>query len=98
MCRSVQYTLHMPALDDLAKAIADHRKRRGLTQHELATRAGVSRTHLAKVGTGRLPEGRAKKVIRILNAVGLDLRLTDLNQQRPTLEDLQAEEADGEAT
>jgi hypothetical protein len=33
-----------------------------------------------------------KRLSRILHALGLDLRLTELNQQRPTLEDLRAEE------
>ena len=79
-------------LEDLAKEIADHRKRQSLTQYELALKAGVSRTLLARLESGRLPEIGAKKLIRILNAVGLDLRITSLNQQRPTLEDLLAEE------
>jgi transcriptional regulator with XRE-family HTH domain len=82
----------MLVLDDLAKAVADHRKRLGLTQQDLAQRARVSRLLIARLETGRLPEIGAKKLIRILNAAGLDLRVTSLNQQRPTLEDLLAEE------
>jgi transcriptional regulator with XRE-family HTH domain len=88
----------MLSLDDLAKVITDNRKRQGLTQHELALRAGVSRLLIARLETGRLPEIGAKKLIRILNAAGLDLRITSLNQQRPTLEDLLAEEDDGKQT
>ena len=88
----------MLALDDLAKAIADHRKRQGLTQQELALRARVSRVLLARLETGRLPEIGAKKLIRVLNAVGLDLRVAGLNQMRPTLEDLLAEEEERKPT
>jgi transcriptional regulator with XRE-family HTH domain len=88
----------MMTLDDLAKTIADHRKSQGLTQHELARQAGVSRALLARLETRRLPELGAKKLMRILNAVGLDLRVTSLNQQRPTLEDLLAEEDEGKPT
>jgi transcriptional regulator with XRE-family HTH domain len=88
----------MLALDDLAKAIAEHRKRLGFTQQNLADRAGVSRLLIARLETGRLPEIGAKKLIRILNAAGLDLRITTLNQQRPTLDDLLAEEGDEQKT
>jgi transcriptional regulator with XRE-family HTH domain len=88
----------MLALDDLAKAIAEHRKRLGFTQQNPADRAGVSRLLIARLETGRLPEIGAKKLIRILNAAGLDLRITTLNQQRPTLDDLLAEEGDEQKT
>jgi transcriptional regulator with XRE-family HTH domain len=82
----------MPALDDFAEAVAKQRKLLGLTQQDLARRAAVSRLLIARLETGRLPEIGVKKLVRILNAVGLDLRVTSLNQQRPTLEDLLAEE------
>ena len=85
----------MLALEEVAKAIADQRKQQGLTQHELAQRAGVSRLLVARLETGRLPEIGAKKLIRILNAAGLDLRLTSLNKRRPTLEDLLADDEKG---
>jgi transcriptional regulator with XRE-family HTH domain len=79
-------------LDDIAKAIAIHRKRDRLTQHQLAVQARVSRDLIAKLETGRLPELGIKKLLRILHAVGLDLRVTTLNLKRPTLEDLRAED------
>lgn len=79
-------------LHDIAKEIVTHRKGQRLTQHQLAAQARVSRDLIAKLETGRLPELGVKKLLRILNAVGLDLRVTTLNLNRPTLEDLQAEE------
>lgn len=81
-------------LDDIAKTITIHRKRDRLTQHQLATQARVSRDLIAKLETGRLPELGIKKLLRILHALRLDLRVTNLNLKRPTLEDLQAEEED----
>jgi transcriptional regulator with XRE-family HTH domain len=84
-------------LHDIAKAVVTHRKARRLTQHQLAAQARVSRDLIAKLETGRLPELGVKKLLRILNAVGLDLRVTTLNLNRPTLEDLQAEEEAGKA-
>jgi transcriptional regulator with XRE-family HTH domain len=85
-------------LDDIAAEIITHRKGQRLTQHQLATQARVSRDLIAKLETGRLPELGVKKLLRILHAVGLDLRVTNLNLKRPTLEDLQAEEEEAGKT
>lgn len=82
------------SLDDIGKLIAQQRKRLRLTQPELASKARVSVALIAKLETGRYPELGVKKLTRILNAVGLDIRITALNLKRPTLEDLQADEAD----
>lgn len=82
----------MIELIDVAQRIREERKRLRLTQKELAQQAKVSRALLADLERGRLPELGIKKLLRILRAVGLDLRLTTLNLQRPTLEDLLEEE------
>ena len=82
----------MLTLIDIGKTVAEHRKRARLTQHELAAKARVSRALIANLETKRLPELGATKLLRILNAVGLDIRMTTLNLSRPTLEDLVAEE------
>lgn len=47
---------------------------------------------LAELESGRLPELGVRKLLRILHAVGLDLRITSFNLKRPTLEDLIEEE------
>lgn len=88
----------MPDLDEIARTIAVHRRRRRLTQDQLAIKARVSRPLIAKLETGRYPEVGVKKLLRILHAVGLDLRVTTLNLKRPTLEDLIAEDQEGETT
>jgi transcriptional regulator with XRE-family HTH domain len=90
----VSYVILMLNLHDIARVVVRERKRLKLTQYELAAKAGVSRLLVARLETERLPELGAKKLIRILNAVGLDLRITSLNKKRPTLEDLQAEEGE----
>jgi|GraSoiStandDraft_41_1057321.scaffolds.fasta_scaffold4442764_2 HTH-type transcriptional regulator/antitoxin HipB len=82
----------MTDLAEIAQRIREERKRLRLTQKELALQAKVSRALLAELERGRLPELGIKKLLRILRAVGLDLRLTTLNLQRPTLEDLLEEE------
>ena len=78
--------------NDLPAQIAQHRKARGLTQVQLATKAGVSRDLIASFECGRLTDLSAKRLLRILQALDLDLRITTLNRGRPTLEDLRAEE------
>lgn len=87
----------MFTLDEIGAAVKAHRKQHRLTQHRLASQAGISRALLAELEAGRLPEIGIRKLLRVLNAVGLDLRLTDLNMQRPTLEDLIAEQEYDEA-
>ena len=80
---------------ELAAAIREARKQQGLSQHELAERAQVSRSIIANLERQQLGELGIIKLLRILHALELDLRLTALNLSRPTLEDLQAEEAKG---
>lgn len=82
----------MVDLNELADAIRLNRKRRKLTQHQLAQSAGVSRALIAELERGRLPELGFRKLTRILNVVGLDLRLSTFNQTRPTFEDLLEED------
>jgi HTH-type transcriptional regulator/antitoxin HipB len=94
----VYYNTQMIDLDELARQIALQRKKLGITQDELAIKARVSRPLIAKLETGRYPEIGIRKLLRILNAMGLDLRLTTMNLKRPTLEDLAAEEEEGKST
>jgi transcriptional regulator with XRE-family HTH domain len=76
-------------LETLGEAIASERRRFGLTQGELARRAGVSRATLTALETGAQRELGFNKIMAILAVVKLDLRLTPANLGRPTLEDLQ---------
>jgi transcriptional regulator with XRE-family HTH domain len=85
----------MPDLTELGAQIKRTRRSLELTRDELAKRAGVSRARIEALENLRAADIGFKNLLRILNAVGLDFRVTTLNQQRPTLEDLQAEEAEG---
>jgi transcriptional regulator with XRE-family HTH domain len=78
----------MTDLIQIASEIRGQRKKRRLTQHELAERARVSRPLIAKLEGGQLPELGLGRLLRILHAVGLDLRVTTFNKKRPTFEDL----------
>jgi transcriptional regulator with XRE-family HTH domain len=87
----------MPPLTDLGAQVKRARRSLKLTRDELAKRAGVSRARIEALENQRAPDIGFKNLVRIMNAVGLDFRVTALNQQRPTLEDLRAEEEEGTA-
>ena len=93
----VYYNAQMIDLAELARQIAIQRKKLGMTQDELAMRARVSRPLIAKLETGRYPEIGIRKLLRILHVMGLDLRVTNRNLKRPTLEDLAAENEEGKS-
>jgi len=78
-------------LSDLGSAIAQRRKTLKLTQAELAARAGVSRATITALETEMQRELGINKVLAILAVLGLDLRVTEANRGRPTLEDLEQE-------
>ena len=80
-------------LADVGKEVRATRTAQGLTQAALAARAGVSRSTVARLETGRLPELGTAALRRLLQGVGLDLRVVADNRGRPTLDDLAAEQA-----
>jgi len=79
-------------LIELGEHVKAARKSKGWSQTKLADAAGVSRARLEALENARLAEMGIKHLLRILNALDLDLRLTQFNRGRPTLEDLTAEE------
>lgn len=80
-------------LVELGERIKAARKSKGWSQSKLAHAAGVSRSRLEALENLRIAEIGFKPLLRILHALSLDLRVTELNRGRPTLEDLLAEEA-----
>ena len=79
-------------LDSIGREIRSQRGVLGLTQEQLAAKALVSRPTIARLETGRATDLGYRALLRILNALGLDLRVSVLNRGRPTLEDLAAEQ------
>lgn len=78
----------MANLLEIAAAVRQRRKELSITQRELAARARVARNRVEALEAERLSEIGFKTLTRIMNAVALDLRVVNLNQRRPTLEDL----------
>jgi HTH-type transcriptional regulator/antitoxin HipB len=79
-------------LQQIGKQVAAARKALKLGQRETALSAGVSLRTITLLETGRATEIGYSKLIRILAAVGLELRLERIESKRPTLEDLLAED------
>lgn len=78
-------------LGTIGEAVRKRRKELGLSQQELAELANVARNRIAPLENDRLPEIGFRTLTKILHVLGLDLRVTTLNRQRPTLDDLRAE-------
>ena len=78
-------------LEALGKSIAVRRKLVRLTQSQLALRACVGRATITALETGVQRELGFNKIMAILTVLKLDLKMTEANLGRPTLEDLQRE-------
>ncbi len=82
------YFANMLLLVDIAEEIAKQRKAAGLSRAELAKRALVSRSTLEALENGRIGELGYAKVNKILTALGMELKLQQMNFSRPTLDEL----------
>jgi transcriptional regulator with XRE-family HTH domain len=78
----------MNGLAQIGQRIAAARKAKKLAQLEIAQRAGVSLRTINLLENGRATELGYSKLVRILAAVGLELRLGPAESRRPTLDDL----------
>jgi transcriptional regulator with XRE-family HTH domain len=76
-------------LQMIGEAIAGQRRALGLTQSELAALSHTSRATITALETCAQRELGFNKVMAILAALEIDLRITAANMNRPTLEDLQ---------
>lgn len=79
-------------LAEIGQRITSARRQNGLTQLELARKAGVSRPTLDLLENRRATEIGYSKLARILAVLGLEFRLQPVSPHRPTLEDLLKEE------
>jgi len=80
-------------LEQIGIRVVAARKERKLSQRELARQAGVSLKTVTLLETGRATDLGYSKLMRILAAVGLELRLEPIEARRPTLDELRREDA-----
>ena len=78
-------------LFDIGQQIRAERKRRKMTQSELAKLLGMSRSTISQIENGTVQEIGLRKLIRILDVLGLELRIRHTGTP-PTLDELREEE------
>ena len=86
----VVYIAHMDDLKKIGNQVRDARKAQGLTQEALAAELGISRTTLSLLETGLVQDLGIRKVIRILERLGLELATRPAGAP-PTLEEIREE-------
>ena len=83
----------MDDLNRIGSQIREARKEQGLTQAALAREIGISQATLSLLENGKIMELGIRKVIRILDRLGLELAIRPEGAP-PTLEELQRENRD----
>ena len=82
------------ALSSIGQTVRQTRRAKRLSQERLAELSGVSRPRIAALEGDRITDITFGKLLNILQALDLDLRVVPLNRKRPTLEELQADEGE----
>jgi transcriptional regulator with XRE-family HTH domain len=78
-------------LIDIGKQIREEREKCKLSQEKLAKALGMSRTTIGQIENGTVQEIGVRKLIRVLEYLGLELRVRPAGRP-PTLEELREEE------
>lgn len=78
-------------LFNIGQQIRQARKKSKISQAELAKSMGMSRTTIGQIENGTVQEIGVRKLIRMLEYLGLELRVRPAGQP-PTLEELREEE------
>lgn len=74
----------------IGRSIREARKRQNVTQSEAAKAAGIGRSSLSQIENGAIQDIGIRKVIRVLDFLGLELT-TRPKGAPPTLEELRKE-------
>lgn len=84
----------MSDLISIGRGVATRRKKLKMSQSALAQAAGISRATLGALENGRSGELGFSKVAKILAALGLELKVSEAQPRRPTLDELLEEDRD----
>ena len=77
-------------LFDMGEQIRQARKSRKVSQEELAKALGMSRTPIGQIENGSIQEIGVKKLIRVLEFLGLEMHVRPADRP-PTLEEIRKE-------
>ena len=86
----------MTTLSDIAEMLKNARREVRLSQDQLAKRAGVSRTTVARMENLAKGDMSVSALVRLLEAAGYDLKLVKSGHAR-TVEDILAEQRRGDS-
>jgi transcriptional regulator with XRE-family HTH domain len=78
-------------LIEIGRQIQQARKSRRITQAELGKALGMSRTTIGQIERGTVQDIGVRKLIRLLEYLGLEIRVRQAGRP-PTLEELREEE------
>lgn len=78
-------------LFEIGRQIRQARKQRRMSQAALAGLLAMSRTTIGQIENGIVPEIGVRKLIRIMEILGLELRVRPAGSP-PTLDEIRAEE------
>jgi transcriptional regulator with XRE-family HTH domain len=81
----------MTTLADVAEQLKEARRQAGLTQQELADRAGVNRLTVGRMENLTHADMSVATLLRLLEAAGFELKVVKVGHRR-TLEDILAEQ------
>ncbi|HEX4320700.1 MAG TPA: XRE family transcriptional regulator [Acidobacteriaceae bacterium] len=84
----------MDLLNTIRERVIYRRKGLHLRQSDLAQMAQLSLPTVKSFEQGRMGELGFSKVVRLLAALGMELRIQEINQGRPTLDQLREEAED----
>lgn len=87
----------MTTLTDMADMLKEARREAGLSQEELADRAGVARSTVTRMETLAKGDMSVALLLRLLAAASYDVRLVKSGQVR-TLDDILAEQRGEKST
>ncbi|WPB56655.1 helix-turn-helix transcriptional regulator [Xylophilus sp. GOD-11R] len=80
----------MKELPELGAAVAGLRRERGMTQRQLAELSGLGQSTLARFESGRVAEFGSRKLLRLMEVLGVELSFVPVNHVF-TLDDALAE-------
>lgn len=87
----------MTTLAEVAEQLKEARRQAGLTQQQLAERAGLNRVTVGRMENLANNDMSVAALVRLLEAAGFDVKVVKAGHSR-TLEDILAEQRRGEST
>jgi transcriptional regulator with XRE-family HTH domain len=86
--------LGMLTIEQIGQNVATARSSAGIRQTDLAAKAGLSRATIDALENGRASNIGVSKLSRVLAALGLELSIRPITNERTTLDELMAEDTD----